>query len=231
MSTRILSFQRLLAAPGREAALRDAVVEVEDGCIRSVESGAAANERIAAEDLLALPAMVNAHDHGYGLRPLALGGADDALECWIASLTGRPTIDPWLETAIAFGRMAHSGIGATVHCHNSLAADRLADEAAEVARAAADIGIRVAFSCPILDRKRLRLRRPGCAASAPRPGGPGAAHGSHVPRRSHRAPGGPGRGDRGRVRERAVPGAVRSDRAAVVRGLDPGTDRPCLGGS
>lgn len=152
MSSRLFSYQRLLVAPGREAALRDAVVEVEDGRIRSVESGAAVADRRAAEDLLALPAMVNAHDHGYGLRPLALGGADDALECWIASLTGRPTIDPELEAALAFGRMAMSGIGATVHCHNSLAASRLAEEAAGVARAAADIGIRVAFSCPILDR-------------------------------------------------------------------------------
>ena len=156
MSTRTLSFHRLLTAPGREAALQDAVVEVEGGRIRSVGSGVGVGVGIggrgAGEDLLALPAMVNAHDHGYGLRPLALGGADDALECWIASLTGRPTIDAGLEAAVAFGRMAHAGIGATVHCHNSLAADRLADEAAEVARAAADIGIRVAFSCPILDR-------------------------------------------------------------------------------
>ena len=152
MSVRTHWFRRLLAAPGREAALRDAVVEVEGGRIRSVRSEDAAAGRRAEEDLLALPAMVNAHDHGYGLRPLALGGADDALECWIASLTGRPTIDPWLEAAVAFGRMARSGIGATVHCHNSLAAERLADEAASVARAAADVGIRVAFSCPVLDR-------------------------------------------------------------------------------
>ena len=152
MSERTLSFQRLLAAPGREAALRDAVVEVEGGRIRSLVPGVGASERVAAEDLLAMPAMVNAHDHGYGLRPLALGGADDALECWIASLTGRPSIEAGLEAAVAFGRMATSGIGATVHCHNSLAAERLADEAAGVARAAADVGLRVAFSCPILDR-------------------------------------------------------------------------------
>ena len=152
MSERVLAFRRLLAAPGRERALRDAVVEVEDGRVRSVESGVAAPERGTGEDLLALPAMVNAHDHGYGLRPLALGGADDALECWIASLTGRPTIDTGLEAAVAFGRMAQAGIGATVHCHNSLAAHRLADEAAGVAQAAAEIGIRVAFSCPVLDR-------------------------------------------------------------------------------
>ena len=152
MSSRTFSFRRLLAAPGQEAALRDAVVTVEDGRIRSIRPDVAPAGRAAPEDLLVLPAMVNAHDHGYGLRPLALGGVDDALECWIASLTGRPTIDPRLEAAIAFGRMAHSGIGATVHCHNSLAADRLAAEAAGVAQAAADVGIRVAFSCPILDR-------------------------------------------------------------------------------
>jgi len=152
MSERTLGFRRLLADPGREPALRDAVVEVGGGRVRSVESGVAARKHRTEEDLLAMPAMVNAHDHGYGLRPLALGGADDALECWIASLTGRPTIDAGLEAAVAFGRMALSGIGATVHCHNSLAAHRLADEAAQVARAAADIGIRIAFSCPVLDR-------------------------------------------------------------------------------
>ena len=152
MNRRSLAFHRLLCTPGREAALRNAVLEVEGGRIVAVRSGAEDAGRGGERDLLALPAMVNAHDHGYGLRPLALGGADDALECWIASLTGRPTIDPGLEAAIAFARMAHAGIGATVHCHNSLAAARLADEATGVARAAAEVGIRVAFSCPILDR-------------------------------------------------------------------------------
>ena len=152
MTERTLSFRRLLAAPGKEPALRDVRAEVEDGRVRSVKAGVASAELGAGEDLLALPAMVNAHDHGYGLRPLALGGADDALECWIASLTGRPSIDAGLEAAVAFGRMAQSGIGATVHCHNSLAAERLADEAEGVARAAEGVGIRVAFSCPILDR-------------------------------------------------------------------------------
>ena len=85
------------------------------------------------------------------MRPLALGGSDDALECWIASLN-RVTVEPRLEAAVAFGRMALAGIGATVHCHNSLVADRLESEATGVARAAADVGIRVAFSCPIRDR-------------------------------------------------------------------------------
>ena len=139
---------RLLAAPGRGPAERNVNLEIAGGRIAGIsrsDRGRGSGGRIA------LPAMVNAHDHGYGLRPLALGGADDALECWIASLT-RPTVEPRLEAAVAFGRMALAGVGATVHCHNSLAADRLEAEAAGVARAAADVSIRVAFSCPIRDR-------------------------------------------------------------------------------
>ena len=144
---RTLDIDRLLTAPGHRSATRDARLTMADGRIAAIDAadGPGRSERIA------LPAMVNAHDHGYGVRPLALGGADDALECWIASLS-RVTVDPRLEAAVAFGRMALAGIGATVHCHNSLVADQLESEAAGVALAAAEVGIRVAFSCPIRDR-------------------------------------------------------------------------------
>ena len=144
---RTLEVDRLLAAPGHRPATHAVRVTIAHGRITAIDEtdGARSNGRIA------LPAMVNAHDHGYGIRPLALGGSDDALECWIASLS-RVTVEPRLEAAVAFGRMALAGIGATVHCHNSLVADRLESEAAGVALAAADVGIRVAFSCPIRDR-------------------------------------------------------------------------------
>ena len=145
--TGTLFVERLLAAPGREPARRDVALSIADGRLAAIgETGARGRD-----GGIALPAMVNAHDHGYGVRPLALGGADDALECWIASLS-RVTVEPRLEAAVAFGRMALAGIGATVHCHNSLVADRLESEAAGVALAAAEVGIRVAFSCPIRDR-------------------------------------------------------------------------------
>ena len=148
--TRTLEVDRLLEAPGHRPARRDVRVTMTDGRIAAVDEidetgGGSRNGR------LALPAMVNAHDHGYGIRPPALGGSDDALECWIASFS-RVTIEPRLEAVVAFGRMACAGIGATVHCHNSLVADRLESEAAGVACAAADVGIRVAFSCPVRDR-------------------------------------------------------------------------------
>jgi len=145
--TGTLFVDRLLAAPGRDPARHEVALDIEGGRIAAI--GAAKSPRRAGR--IALPAMVNAHDHGYGVRPLALGGADDALECWIASLS-RVTVEPRLEAAVAFGRMALAGIGATVHCHNSLVADQLESEAAGVALAAAEVGIRVAFSCPIRDR-------------------------------------------------------------------------------
>ena len=145
--SRTLEVDRLLAAPGHRPAQHDARVTIAGDRVAAVEE----NSPGRGDGRLALPAMVNAHDHGYGVRPLALGGADDALECWIASLS-RVTVEPRLEAAVAFGRMALAGIGATVHCHNSLVADDLETEAAGVALGAAEVGIRVAFSCPIRDR-------------------------------------------------------------------------------
>lgn len=145
--TGVLEIERLLASPGHLPAAHDVRLTFSDGRIAGlVETG-----RPCRNGCIALPAMVNAHDHGYGLRPPALGGADDALECWIASFS-RPVIESRLEATVAFGRMALAGIGATVHCHNSLVADRLESEADGVARAARDVGIRVAFSCPVRDR-------------------------------------------------------------------------------
>ncbi|MFB9948429.1 amidohydrolase family protein [Rhizobium puerariae] len=99
----------------------------------------------------AVVSPVNAHDHGYGIRPLDFGGLDDALEVWIPSLRLRPRTDPYLEALVAFSRLAMTGIGATMHCHNSLNVDRLAGEAKAVIRAAADVGIRLGLSCPLLD--------------------------------------------------------------------------------
>lgn len=100
---------------------------------------------------LIMPSPVNAHDHGYGIRTLDFGAGDDALEVWIPGLRLRPRTDAYLEALVAFGRLARTGVGATMHCHNSLNVDRLVDEAGAVMRAASDVGIRLGLSCPLLD--------------------------------------------------------------------------------
>ncbi|PWV98861.1 cytosine/adenosine deaminase-related metal-dependent hydrolase [Hoeflea marina] len=123
------------------------------------ERGALARAALAARGLpaelrpgaLVLPSPVNAHDHGYGIRLLDFGSVDDALEVWIPTMRLRPRTDAYLEALVAFGRLALTGVGATMHCHNSLNAGRLVDEALEVIRAAREVGIRLALSCPLLD--------------------------------------------------------------------------------
>lgn len=143
--TNAIEVDRFLEQPGQAAARRHVRLGFSSGG-PVVEAGAA-NGR----GRLAMPAPVNAHDHGYGIRTLDFACMDDALEPWIAGLRVRPPTDPYLEALVAFGRLLRAGCGATMHCHNSLNADRLVEEAGAVVRAAQDCGIRLALSCPLLD--------------------------------------------------------------------------------
>lgn len=149
MTRACIAAGRVVQEPGHGGVLRDAGVVVDGARIEAV---AGAPQTARSRGLLAMPAVVNAHDHGYGLRPIAFGAVDDALEPWISGLGARPRVDPYLEAAVAFARMALAGIGTTVHCHSSHNIERLIEEAGCVARAAADVGLRVAFSSPITDR-------------------------------------------------------------------------------
>ena len=153
MST-TLAIDGWLARPGKEPARPCERIECSpEGII--VESAPHART-----GRLALPAPINAHDHGYGIRTLDFGCMDDALETWIPALRQRPATDPYLEALVAFGRLALSGCSTTMHCHNSLNADRLIEEADAVARAANDCGIRLALSCPLLDESPLAYGGP-----------------------------------------------------------------------
>jgi cytosine/adenosine deaminase-related metal-dependent hydrolase len=119
-------------------------VSVADGIVQSVVAGAGGAGQIV------LPALCNAHDHGRGLRTVAFGAGDDALELWIPKLGLEPLVDPYLRALVAFGRTAEGGVGIINHCHNTQTPDALMTEAEAVARAAADVGIRVAFATPLM---------------------------------------------------------------------------------
>ncbi|MEM9757026.1 MAG: amidohydrolase family protein, partial [Pseudomonadota bacterium] len=112
-------------------------------------------------DHLVVPALTNAHDHGRGMRTVAFGAGDDALEVWIAALGREPATDPYLRAAVAFARMAEAGIAVLNHCHNTADPNRLVSEAECVARAARDIGVRVAFAVPVTGRNPLTYGDPG----------------------------------------------------------------------
>jgi cytosine/adenosine deaminase-related metal-dependent hydrolase len=142
-----------LAAPGRQPPLGPTAIRISDGRITAIEPVAGPIGPVAA-GLLALPAPTNAHDHGRGLRTIAFGAADDVLESWLPTLAREPRSDPYLSAAVAFARMAEGGVAATNHCHSPQDRDRLFEEAEAVSQAAKDVGIRVAFAVPFMNRNR-----------------------------------------------------------------------------
>lgn len=112
----------------------------------------------AAQDgsaTLLMPPLANAHDHGRGIKTLAYGALDAPVEAWVPATYTLPPVDPYLVAAAAFARMARSGIGFAVHCQLSRDPRTLVREAQAVARAARDVGIRIAFVVPLRDRHRL----------------------------------------------------------------------------
>jgi cytosine/adenosine deaminase-related metal-dependent hydrolase len=146
---------RLLAAPGKGGCQYGATIRWVDGKVASVSATGRLDDATGGRALLALPALVNAHDHGRGLRQLAYGARDQQLELWRAALYAHPAVDPYLNTAVAFARLARAGVGTVVHVHSSIAVDRLVSDAEAVARAAKDVGVRLAFVVPLRDCRTL----------------------------------------------------------------------------
>ena len=138
--------------PGREEMRQNVRVEIGNGRIASLTIGARNADTWAG---LVMPALSNAHDHGRGLKTLAYGAKDDAVEIWLPATYLHPPVDPYLVAAAAFARMARSGCGSVVHCHLSRPLEALPDEALAVIRAAVDVGLRVAFVVPLRDRHRM----------------------------------------------------------------------------
>ena len=146
--------ERLLASPGRNSALRNARIALRDGLVEIVEESDATAD-IGGAGTLVIPGLANAHDHGRGLRRLAFGGVDDALECWMVSTFAlHPKVDPYVTAAVAFSRLAMAGVTSVVHCHPNVFHD-LETETLETCRAAHDVGIRIAFVVPMRDRNYL----------------------------------------------------------------------------
>ncbi|WP_279480100.1 amidohydrolase family protein [Aureimonas sp. SK2] len=123
---------------------------LEGGRIASMERSAAPSA------LLAMPALVNAHDHARPLRASSFGAAGKPLELWLAYLSLLPPIDPYLAAAASLGRSALGG-AATVMVHHTRFRSfaSVSEEAAATARAARDIGVRIGVAVALRDRNPL----------------------------------------------------------------------------
>ncbi|MDB5839637.1 MAG: hypothetical protein JWQ23_1589 [Herminiimonas sp.] len=153
MAVHSLQAACLLPSSGSEQVQTGVTIRYDEAKIHAVETGRP--ERAGEGRTLILAPFANAHDHGRGLKTLAYGVPDQAVESWVAATYSLPAVDPYLVAAAAFARMARSGIGSVVHCHLSRDPQTLLREAQAVSRAAREVGIRVAFVVPLRDRHRL----------------------------------------------------------------------------
>jgi 5-methylthioadenosine/S-adenosylhomocysteine deaminase len=126
-------------------------ITIADGRISSVGAAPA-----AVDPIVALPALVNAHDHGRAVRSSSIGAGGKPLEAWLHYLALFPSVDPHLAAVVALSRSALGGVGTVmVHYTRAQGFTDLPTEAAEVARAARDVGVRVGFAVSMKDRNPL----------------------------------------------------------------------------
>jgi cytosine/adenosine deaminase-related metal-dependent hydrolase len=110
----------------------------------------------AAEQLLALPVLVNAHDHGRAIRTSSIGAAGKPLESWLHHLALFPSVDPYHAAVVSLSNSALGGTGVVMmHYTRAQGFTALPEEVAEVARAARDVGVRVGFAVSMKDRNPL----------------------------------------------------------------------------
>ncbi|HEY1783453.1 MAG TPA: amidohydrolase family protein [Roseiarcus sp.] len=110
----------------------------------------------SARRLLAMPALVNAHDHARPLSTTSFGAAARPLETWLLRLAAMPAIDPYLGALAAFGRAARGGAGSVMaHYTRFHGPMPPVEEAKAIARAAADVGVRVTLAVFMRDRNPL----------------------------------------------------------------------------
>ncbi|AOO80140.1 amidohydrolase family protein [Bosea vaviloviae] len=129
----------------------DAALQHRDGVIGAVLDGQAAQDGRR----LIIPALVNAHDHA---RPsmTSFGAANLPLETWmLRSAFGTPP-DPYLAAAVSLARTARAGCGTMmVHYTRPSGTMPIVEEARQIARAASDVGIRLAFALAVRDQNPL----------------------------------------------------------------------------
>ena len=110
----------------------------------------------ATDRLLAMPALVNAHDHGRAVSTSSIGADAKPLESWLPYFALFPAVDPYLAAAMTFANGALGGTGTVmVHYTRAQGLTDLPTEAAEIARAARDVGVRAGFAVSMKDRNPL----------------------------------------------------------------------------
>jgi cytosine/adenosine deaminase-related metal-dependent hydrolase len=141
----------LFCGPDR-GLLENVVLRHHNGIITSISEHAPSP---SARRTFVIPAFVNAHDHA---RPTAssFGAVNMPLESWIIrSAFGTPP-NPYLAAASALARSARAGCAAMmIHYTRPSGTMTLVEEARAIARAADDVGLRIAFALAVRDQNPI----------------------------------------------------------------------------
>jgi len=132
--------------------LENVVLRHDNGVISSIAEGVPS---ATGPRSLVLPAFVNAHDHA---RPTAssFSAIGMPLESWILRSTLGTPVDPYLTAASALARSARAGCASMmVHYTRPSGTMPLVEEAKAIARAASDVGIRIAFALAVRDQNPI----------------------------------------------------------------------------
>lgn len=151
---RTIACAHLITAADQPASRARKLV-IEGDTIQAVENAEPLEVKTSAA-LLALPALVNAHDHGRSVRSSSIGAGGKPLEAWLHYLALFPAVDPYLAAVVALARSALGGVGSVMmHYTRAQGFTDLPTEAGHVARAARAVGVRVGFAVAMRDRNPL----------------------------------------------------------------------------
>ncbi len=141
---RLINATEGLDATGRQIQVS---LGIEDGRIARM-----ADATGAAEDIIVMPALVNAHDHARPLRASSVGAFGKPLETWLHRLAMMAPVDPYLATLAPLARAALGGQGAVmIHHVRAMGLTDYVTETEAMARAARDVGVRVALGIGMRD--------------------------------------------------------------------------------
>ncbi|HEV2157528.1 amidohydrolase family protein [Bradyrhizobium sp.] len=138
---------------GPDRGVSDNVVLRHDGgVVTGISEGAGAP---SGPRSFVIPAFVNAHDHARATAS-SFGAVGMPLESWILRTALGTPVDPYLTAASALARSAKAGCAAMmVHYTRPSGTMPLLDEAKAIARAASDVGIRIAFALAVRDQNPI----------------------------------------------------------------------------
>lgn len=125
-------------------------IDLASGSIAAVVAGQV--EETSSSRVVAMPVLVNAHDHARPVRASSFGAGGKPLELWLQYLALLPHVDPYLSACASLGRSAMGGAGAVMVHHTRFRSfEAVPEEAAAIGRAARDIGVRIGFAPALRD--------------------------------------------------------------------------------